>query len=146
VILSPRGKERHPKCRFGSNRRARAVVPRRFSATFSAVTRRSGEMADATDLKLRFLRFLCLSKSIKSNAIHLGKSTKSRFFAAHERGEQKAAHLAQILHTRVEGFQVRVRSSSGSSPVGSAVFAQRISRYEVRITLQTSFCPQHWKN
>jgi len=63
-------------------------------------------MADATDLKLRFLRFLHFSKSIKSNPIYLDKLAKFGNFDCSSEGEQKGAHSCTNLAHRRNGLRL----------------------------------------
>jgi hypothetical protein len=49
-------------------------------------------MADATDLKLQFLRFLGLSKSIKSNRLYQARSQEQTNSSRPPKDEQKRTH------------------------------------------------------
>jgi|GEM_PF-2500165 len=80
-------------------------------------------MVDATDFKLRFLRFFCISKSIKSSPIYEPKSSKSAIFRYAREGEQKEAHsCTKRVHTDATDFGSGLDRFQGSGPVGSAEF------------------------
>lgn len=73
-----------------SDGQRRAHIGRRTKAGYDhGPERRCGELMDAADVKLRFLRFQSFAEPIKPSAIYLGKLPKFSSFVLCQRGEQK---------------------------------------------------------
>src|SRR5467141_4036058 len=70
-------------------------------------------MADATDLKSKFSRFLCFSLHIKSDRFYLCRSPRFSFFSRCSEAEQKSPHfLHKLLHTTLSCAAVNNRRTT----------------------------------
>jgi hypothetical protein len=78
--------------------------------------------ADATDLKLRFYRFLGFAGSIKSSAIYPGKLPEFSNFVPCERAGRNKITLAEILAHEALDFRDSIHRTSNAAHNGLKIF------------------------
>src|SRR5438445_2936498 len=81
-------------------------------------------MADAADLKLQFLRFLCIAEPIKFSAVYLAKMAKFSNFVLRKIGEQKSPRSSTISSTV---YQRPVSRNASRPRASNASNAERVS-------------------
>ena len=79
-------------------------------------------VTDATDLKLRFWRFLGFSLRIKSNAVYLGNRRIRRFVPDHQRASRNGLILAQTLAQPKLARLKQIKKRSGTNPLSCRFF------------------------